>query len=252
MKTIKFVLTCAAVLVLITAVNVRAADPAGPIMAVLSGATAVELPAKAAQLVSQADAKNLKPTTVAVVKAAVGLNPAAAAAIVGSIAQKTPEMAATAAATAVSLVPNQAVAIARAAAAAAPAQAGRIVESVCRVLPAAYQKVANAVAEVAPGAGKEILTAISAAIPALKAPIAQALAASKGNVPSVSAVLEQVAAAVPTATLPTLAQSGLPSPMVAGPPHPGNPYVPIPVVHNNIDPGSGGDVPTGGRDYAAP
>src|SRR5487761_2532080 len=129
MKTLKYVLTWAAALALTTAVNVRAADTASPILAGLSGATAMELPAKAAQMVSQADAKNLKPTTIAVVKAAVGLNPAAAAPIVGSIAQNTPAMAATAAA-AVSLVPNQVVAVARAAAAAAPAQAGQIVEAV--------------------------------------------------------------------------------------------------------------------------
>lgn len=251
MKTLKYVLTWAAALALTTAVNVRAADTASPILAGLSGATAMELPAKAAQMVSQADAKNLKPTTIAVVKAAVGLNPAAAAPIVGSIAQNTPAMAATAAAIAVSLVPNQVVAVARAAAAAAPAQAGQIVEAVCRVLPAAYQKVADAVAEVAPGAGKEILTALSTAIPALKNPIAQALAANKGNVPSVSAVLEQVSAAVSTATPPTLAQAGLGSPMIA-PPTVGPPYVPVPVTHQNIDPGSGGQVPAGGRGYAAP
>ena len=142
---------------------------------------------------AQADAKNLKETTIDVVKAAVGLNPAAAPAIVGSIAQAVPAMAATASATAVQLVPNQVLLIARAAAAAAPAKAGAIVESICRVLPAQYQKVAAAVAEVVPGAGKDILAGIAAAIPNLKSAINQALADYKGDVPSVSAVLTQVA-----------------------------------------------------------
>ena len=252
MKTLKYALTCLAACALTTAVNVRAADTDSPIMAVLSGSTAMELPAQAAQLVSQADAKNLKTTTIAVVKAAVGLNPAAAAPIVGSIAHTRPVMAATAAATAVSLVPDQAVAIARAAAAAAPAKAGQIVEAVCRVLPAAYQKMADAVAEVAPDAGKEILTAIGTAIPSLKNPIAQVLAVNKENVPSVSTVLEQVSVAVPTATTPSLAQAGLGASAAIAPPTAGAPYVPLPVTHQNIDPGSGGVVPTGGRDYAAP
>jgi hypothetical protein len=202
-------------------------------------------------LVSQADAKTLKPTTIAVVKAAVGLNPAAAAPIVGSIAQKTPEMAATAAATAVGLVPNQVVSIARAAAAAAPAKAGQIVEAVCRVLPAAYKKVADAVAEMVPTAGNEILTAVATAIPALKNPIAQVLAVNKENVPSVNQVLDQVPSDSP---LIPVASSQEPQDGFApsGPPNPGPPYVPIPVTHQNIDPGSGGAVPPGGRDYAAP
>ena len=140
MKTLKNVVVFAAALALATAVNVRAGETASPTLEVLSGATAVELPAKAAQLVTQADAKHLKQTTIDVVKAAVGLNPAAAAAIVGSIAKASPEMAATAASTAVSLVPNQAVAIARAAASAAPVKAGQIVDAICRALPVAYQE----------------------------------------------------------------------------------------------------------------
>jgi hypothetical protein len=105
MKTLKYALTVAAALAL-TAVNMRAGQTASPVLGVLSGVTAMELPTKAALLVSQADAKNLKATTIDVVKTAVGLNPAAAAPVVGSIAQQTPEMAPTAAATAVSLVPD--------------------------------------------------------------------------------------------------------------------------------------------------
>src|ERR1039458_3344319 len=147
-----------------------------PFLGALSAVSTAALPAKAAELVSQAAPTNRLETTVDVVKAAVGLNPPGAAAIVGTIAQSTPDVASVAAATAVMLVPNQAVAIARAAAAAAPSQAGKIVEAVCRVAPNAYKAVANAVAGVVPGAGKAILAGISAAIPALQEPITKALA----------------------------------------------------------------------------
>lgn len=207
-----------------------------------------ELPAKAAELVTQADAKNLQKTTLDVVRAAVGLNPAAAPAIVGCVAQAAPAMAATAAATAASLVPSQVVAIARAAAAAAPAQAGAIVEAVCRLLPTAYQSVADAVAEVVPGAGKAILAGIVVAIPELKQAVDQTLASYDGKIPSVSTVLMQVAQAESPVTTTVLS----PAPSMARGPSVGPPLVPVtttPVVSN---PGSGGTVPSGGRGYAAP
>jgi len=79
MKTLKNIMTFAAALALATTFNVRAGQAASPVLAELSTATAMELPAKAAELVSQADSKNLKQTTIDVVNAAVGLNPAATA-----------------------------------------------------------------------------------------------------------------------------------------------------------------------------
>ena len=124
---------------------------ANPYFSKLSTVSPAELPAKSAALVTQADAKNRVESTINVVKAAVGLNPAAAAAIVGAIAKSVPEMASVAAGAAVTLVPDQAVAIARAAAAAAPSEAGKIVETVSRVVPNDYQAVASAVTAVAPG-----------------------------------------------------------------------------------------------------
>jgi hypothetical protein len=180
MKILKITMSVAAAMLALTLVS-RAGDTpkANPFLAVLSTTTQAELPAKAADLVAQADAKQQQQTTIDVVKAAVGLNPAAAAVIVGSIAQTTPAMAAIAAGTAAGLVPNQAATIARAAAAAAPQQAGKIVEAICRVLPAAYAEVAEAVADVVPGAGKEILAGVSAAIPALKGPIDKVLLAQQ-------------------------------------------------------------------------
>ncbi len=225
--------------------------PANPYFATLSKATAAELPSKSAELVSNADSKQQRQTTIDVVGAAVPLNPAAAPAIVGSISQSSPDMASVAAATAVSLVPDQATVIAHVAAAAAPTKAGQIVEAICRVLPGDYQKIAEAVAEVVPGAGKEILTAISAAIPALKDPINQVLASDKGNMPPVSSVLEQVKSNAPLVADAPVTPSTFNTPSLA-PPTAGPPFVPLPPQHQNIDPGSGGQVPPGGRNYASP
>jgi len=222
---------------------------ASPILGVLTTATSAELPAKAAELVKSADTKNIKQTTIDVVKAAVGLNPAAAPAIVGSIAQASPAMAATAAATAVVLVPNQVAVIARAAAAAAPAKVGAIVEAMCRAFPAAYPNVATAVAQVVPGAEKEILAGIVAAIPELKDSINQTLASYNGNIPSVSTVLTQVAQTESSASTTALA-SGTPS-MPRGP-SPGPPLVFISGTPPHLNPGTGGTVPSGYRGYAAP
>jgi hypothetical protein len=263
MKSLKYTMYLTVAVALTVAVNVGAGEKAiaNPALSVLSTATSAELPAKAADLVAHADVKTLKQTAIDVVKAAVGLNPAAAPAIVSSIAQASPDMAATASATAVALVPNQAIAIARAAAAAAPTKAGAIVEAICRVVPSNYQKVANAVAEVVPGASKEILAGIAAAIPQLKNAIDQTLAGYGGNIPLVSTVLTQVAQiASPTiATLPLRTPES--SPGGSTPPTPvvlpqgpsaGPPQVPIsgtPPVH---DPGTGTPAPPGGHNYSGP
>ena len=247
------------------AIGAAAADNTlpSPAMGVLSTATSAELPAKAAELVTQAaGAKNLKQITIDVVKAAVGLNPAAAPAIVGSIAQASPAMAGTASATAVALVPNQAVFIARAAAAACPAKAGEIVAAICGVFPADYQQVAEAVAEVVPGAAKEILAAISSAIPSLKHPIDQTLASYQGSIPSVSMVLSQVAqtqslaATLATASAPLGGSAPVsPTPPVSLPRGPSGapPFVSISGTPTIIVPSSGGTVPSGGpRGYSGP
>ena len=205
----KLVLTLAIALATVAGATAADNSAASPALNVLSTVTSAELPAKAADLVVQADAKNLQQTTIDVVKAAVGLNPAAAPAIVGSIAQASPTMAATACQTAVALVPDQVLMIARAAAAACPSKAGAIVEAICRVLPADYQKVADAVAEVVPGAGKEILAGISTAIPDLKPVIDQTVTSYNGTVPSVSTVLTQV-----VQTESTMGMTALTSPTV--------------------------------------
>lgn len=239
---------------LATAVQTNAADSsaANPALPVLSAVTQAELPAKASELVVQASDKSRQQTTIEVVSAAVGLNPAAAPAIVGSIAQSSPEMASVAAATAVGLVPNQVEAIARAAAAAAPAKAGQIVQAICSVLPKEYKAVAEAVAEVVPGAGREILAGVSAAIPALQDSINKVLASNAGSIPSVSSVLDPLKPSVQLA----MTSSGL-TPITFDPPTIapvsfGGPYVPPTTGHTNTDSNTGGKVPTGGRNYSKP
>jgi len=199
--------------------------------AVLSNSTSAEMPAKAAQLIAEADAKHVKETTIAVVKAAVGLNPAAAATIVGCIAQTEPSMAATAAATAAGLIPQMAAAIARAAAAVAPAQVGAIVEAVCRVVPAAYPNVATAVSEVAPSAGKEIMAAVGTAIPELKGSINQTVANyNNTNFPSVPLLVGSVVNANIESAQPVLISSRIATPnsvLLPQGPSTGPPRVPL-------------------------
>jgi hypothetical protein len=248
MKLLKHAGFLTVAVALTMAVKVSAGENAGtaPAVGILSTVATAELPAKAAELIAQADAKSLKITTISVVKAAVGLNPAAAPAIVGSIAQTTPEMAGIAAATATALVPSEALAIARSAAAAAPSKAGAIVEAMCRVLPADYQKIAVAVSEVVPGSAKDILTGIVAAIPELKTAINQTLAGYNGTIPSVSAVLTQVGN---TAAMAAISPgNGLPMGPASRPP-----LVPISGTPPVVNPGNGQPVvsPTG-HDYSAP
>jgi hypothetical protein len=250
MKLFKYTMALAAAL----ALNVNAGTDANPALSgipeILASSTSAELPAQAAKLVAQADAKSLQATTIAVVKAAVGLNPAAAALIVGSIAQSTPAMAATAAATAAALVPNQAPAIARAAASSAPAKAGTIVEAVCRVLPASYEVVADAVSDVVPSASKEILAGIAAAIPELQSEINQALAGySAGNVPSVESLLAQVEIAQNAANMASGASEYAQGPSHgAAPPPPTPPPPPVIISPIQIAPAA----PTAQSTYNAP
>lgn len=221
------------------------APAANPFFGTLSTVNPAELPAKSAELVLQADAKTRLETTVNVVKAAVGLNPAAAAAIVGTIAQSAPEAAAVAAATAAALVPDQAAAIARAAAAAAPSKAGKIVEAVARVVPSAFKEVANAVAGVAPGEGKAILAGLSAAIPSLQEPIARIMAGSGAANPSVSDVVGQIS---PVEMAGALKGSTAIAPAFQT----GPPFVPPPPSPPTLGAGNGGKVQDGSRNYSGP
>jgi hypothetical protein len=211
---------------------------------------APEVPAKAADLVSQADANGRDAYAADVVRASLKRNPTMATAIVGSISRKSPETAPTVAATAAGIQPKQVKLIAQAAAAAAPAKAGEIVKAVCKVVPSAYREVALAVAQVAPKAAKEILVGLSEALPALKGPIDQAISSYNGQSLLVAPVLDRIAPADTTLAAIPAPVTRPPSPPLRGPII-GGPYVPPSGTATNVPP-NGGDVPPGGRDYSPP
>jgi hypothetical protein len=230
---------------------------ANPFNEVLAAVPAAELPAKAADLVLHSRSRDRQATTMSVVKSAVGMNPAAAPAIVGAIARAVPDMAPVTAAAAAAEQPKQASAIAKAAAAAAPSKAGKIVAAVCRAVPNQYRNVAVAVSQVVPGAGKEIVKAVATALPVLAPGIESTLAGYGGNVVSVADTLGQAANAFPNSlpsenpapTITTPPPAGIP--MARGPAV-GPPYQPITSTPVNVTPGGSGQVPPGGRNYAAP
>jgi hypothetical protein len=230
-----------------------------PFTKTLSAVKAAELPAKAADLVSQAKKADRQATTINVVKAALGINPAAAPAIVGAIARAVPEMAIIAASTAAAEQPKQVVAIAKAAAAGAPSQISGIVRVACRAVPNEYRNIAVGVSQTVPGAGSEILKGVASAFPELKPAIEGALAGHGGSAASVAVTLDQAAAvkAAPAATTPTLLSQPSGSTVVgrssmARGPASGPPYIPLGTTPTNVNSGASGEVPGGGRNYAEP
>lgn len=245
-KSMRTIVSITLSVVFLTACNSFGKDAlkANPFKEALSAAPALELPAKTADLVLRAKARDRSATTLNAVKGAVEINPGAATAIVGAVARAVPDMASVAAGAAAAEQPEQANAIARAAAAAAPSQAGKIVAAVCRAVPNDYRNVAAAVSQVVPGAGEEILRAVAAALPDLKAALDQALAGPAGNVASVTDVLNQVTGAAAHA----LAEA---SPLVRGPAV-GPPFIPLTTTPSTVTPGTSGSAPTGGRNYARP
>ena len=251
------------------------APKANPFTEVLATVPAAEMPAKAAEVVQHAKSRERAATTADVVRAALGINPAAAPAVVGAIASSVPSMASVAAGVAAAEQPKQAAAIAKAAAAAAPSQARKIVLAVCRANPNAYREIAIAVSQAVPSANKDILNAVAAAIPGLNPYLEQTLVGYGGNVPSVPTVLDQTVKLAQTAPVPGAASaasmsasrpavaagqpavsSALATPAPAAPfargPAVGPPYIPLTTTPTNVTSGSSGQVPTGGRNYAAP
>jgi len=127
-----------------------------------------ELPLAAARRIQAAPVKDRGPLTTNVVRAAIGINPAVGAPLVGAIAQLMPDMTELAAAAAVAEVPKEARAITRAAVAAAPSRAGTIVASLCARRPDQFRVIALAAAEQAPTASREILRGIARGRPELR------------------------------------------------------------------------------------
>lgn len=96
--------------VLAVATPVSAKETAN-VQKVLKAVRAPELPAKAADLVLKASKEEQEAVTISVVKAAIAIRPASAAAVVGAIARVAPHRAAIAASTAIALAPKQTAAI---------------------------------------------------------------------------------------------------------------------------------------------
>ena len=219
------------------------APKANPYRGVLSKVSPAELPAKAAELVKKAKARDWGNTTVNVVKAALEANPAAAPAVVSAIARAVPQMAPVAAGTAAEGQPKQLVAIARAAAAAAPAKAPKIAVAVSRAVPNSYRLAALTVAETVPGSGRAILEALAAAFPELKPGIERGLARYTGDMPPMASILDQAAAMVASAP----DSSGLSRGPSTGPPYIHQTHTP-----STITPANSALVPPGGRSYSPP
>jgi len=265
-KTTSLVLTAA--LLFVSVAFGKDEPKVNPFKQVLSSVPAAELPAQAADLVLKGKSQEQATITADVVKAAVGLKPAAAPAIVAAIAKKVPDMAPVAAGVAATEQPKQAAAIAKAAAAAAPEQVRGIVLAVCRAVPNQYRSVAAAVSKALPNASEKILDAVASAFPELRPYIQQTLVAYGGNVSSVPTVLDQAARLTqatttpspnltmsPRATANTTVPAGpsatMPAPLARGP-SVGPPYLPLTTTPTNVTPGTSGPVPEGGRNYAAP
>ena len=208
-----------------------------------------EVPAKAADLVSQAKAADRDTVAAEVIKLVVKSHPTMTVATVSLISSKSPESASVVAATAAKLQPKQATLIAKAAAAAAPAQAGAIVRAVGKVVPN-RSEVALAVGEAVPGATMDILGALKDVMPNLKAQIDAAIFSFNGNVPSVASVFYRVNSGSSSGWVASSGTAGTGSGLRG--PSVGAPYIPLLTTPTYVPPGSGVIVPPGGRDYASP
>src|ERR1017187_1747778 len=99
-KTTSFALSVA---ILIASVSfAKDAPKANPFTEILASAPSAEMPAKAGEAVQHAKTRERTDATADVVKAALGINPAAAPAVVAAIASATPSMASIAAGVAAS------------------------------------------------------------------------------------------------------------------------------------------------------
>jgi hypothetical protein len=257
----KTVLSTALALVLVgaTAVDGGETSKAPKFQAMMVGVPTAELPAKAAELVKASKPKTRELVTVEVVRAAVSINSNLAAAVAAAIGRSTPDMAATAAGAAAQVQPRQARLIARAAAAAVPGQAGPITAAVCRAVPGDSEAIAAAAAEGAPGMDREILEAV-ASIEAAPGGRIESHTPGTGSAPP--ALDTGMASVRPTRALASGATSAgtapvsISGPLAGGPavrgPTIAPPFVPISGTVSNLNPSTSGNVPSGGRNYAAP
>jgi hypothetical protein len=252
MKTLKLLggLTITLAMLATQALSAKDSPQLAGFKASLAGVTAIELPAKAASLIAAVSDKEKESVTIAVVRAAVGLNPSATPAIVGAVAHEVPAMAPLAAVTAASLQRKQISLIARSAAAGAPAQAGKIVAALIKEFPSQYAIVAIAASKGAPSAAKEILEVVGSNVPALQAAIHKAIAgfnSVEGLLP-VEAILSQGAQQTKLTGGATGFSGG-----IQGPPTVGAPFTPLPSTPIEINNSDTNPQQPGGRvNYASP
>lgn len=230
---------------------------------VLKPLPAVEVPAKAAELVAQANVNDRDATAAAVVTAALNVRPTSGMAVVGAVARQMPETAPTAAVTAANLKPKELANIASSAASAAPKQAARIVEALCKAMPAKYAVIASAVAKAAPSESKSVVAAVLTAVPALKPFLDRASKELEGKDASVSMLMTstetwvaEVARANKTTSEKVIAgEVAPPSAYALAAPQPGPPYSPTPddaIIIQLRGRNTTTAPPGGGRDYSAP
>lgn len=226
----------------------------------LKAVPAVELPAKAAEMVAQAKPEDCDLAAAAVVTAALDVRPISTIAVVSAIARQTPAAAPMAAAKAALLQPKKLADITAAAASAAPKQAASIVEALCKAMPAKYAVIATVAAKIVPTASQEIVAAVTAAIPSLKPFVDKAASEYAGTNPSVSLLMTRTdmwvtATANEAKTTPERVLGSSTTPTVLAGPQPGPPYTPLPedaIIVQIRGRNTTNAPPGGGRDYSAP
>lgn len=145
MTNLKFIAVLAAIATLaLSPAHALTATQKGAIKASVANVPALELPAKAAQVVAQASKEDKQDTAIALVREIVSKNQSLAPSLVKALVTALPDSAAIIAATAADLAVDQTVAIAKAAADAAPAQAPAIATVLAKIAPKSVDKIAAA------------------------------------------------------------------------------------------------------------
>jgi hypothetical protein len=212
----------------------------------LTGLTAVQIPVKAADLLTKASLNDKQSVAVAAVKAAIKLNPSVTTEVVSSLATANPESAPAVAVAAVTLQHKQIGMITKSAAAAAPKQAVQIVSALIKEFPKDYGVITIAATEGAPSATREILAVVAKAVPAMKALVKNDSSSSDVAVLVNQAVaLDASGMSAPQPTLPVV-------PQLSGPVITSGGFQTFPGTPATFTPAEYVTVPSGGRHYGSP
>jgi hypothetical protein len=165
--------------------------PSTPFVA-LSSVSVPEIPAKAAELVQAAAARDREQTAQDVLRdVSVIARPGVLPYAVSAICHADPEASGAVVATAVELQPDDVLIFSRAAVCAAPGEVKQIVFSACKAAPGSYADVALVVSRQLPSANDLILAGLVGAFPGLKAYLQEAQNQSGTN--DFEAVINQTA-----------------------------------------------------------